>query len=115
MIYGLRSVEVFGVSGDSLLSVLSPRIALGGGAARVGFYRSSSSFGWGALFQVFCCQVLRCSSRVRLVSFSVLASALRFGLVFPAQGLTLRSSGTAQKRAAPHFYVSSHHPSHISK
>ena len=101
MIYGLRSVEVFGVPGGSWLGAFSPRFTLGGGAASVGSCGSSLVAVWGALFQVFCCRVLRYSSRVRSVSLSVLAQALWFGLVFSAQGLTLRSSGTAQKRAAP--------------
>ena len=101
MIYGLRSVEVFGVPGGSWLGAFPPRFALGGGAVSLGFCGSLLISVVGASFQVLACRVLRYSSRVRSVSFSVLASALRFGLVFPAQGLTLRSSGTAQKRAAP--------------
>jgi len=99
--YGLWRVEVFDVSGGSWLGVFPPRFALGGGAASVFSSGSSVSSVWCALFQVFACRVLGYGSRVRPVSFSVSASALRFGLVFPAQGLTLRSSGTAQKRAAP--------------
>ena len=101
MKYGLRSVEVFGVPGGSWLGAFATRFAFGGGAVGVGSCGSSLSSVCCALFQVFCCRVLRYSSRVRSVLFSVLAQALRFWLMFPAQGLTLRSSGTAQKRAAP--------------
>ena len=101
MKYGLGSVEVFGVPGGSWLGAFPPRFAFGGGAARAGFCCSSLSSVCCASFQVFCCRVLGCSSRVRSVSFLVLAQALRFGLVFPALGLTLRSSGTAQKRRSP--------------
>ena len=101
MKYGVGSVEVFCVSGGSPLGAFSPRSALGGGAASVRSCASSLASVWCVPLQVFCCRVLGYSSRVRPVSFSVLASALRFGLMFPAQCLTLRSNGTAQKRAAP--------------
>jgi len=90
MKHGLRSVTVFGVTGGSRLCVFSPRFALGGGAVSVGFCGSSPISVWGALLRVFGCRVLGYSSRVRPVSFSVLAQALRFGLVFPAQGLTIK-------------------------
>jgi len=101
MKYGLRKVCVCCVSGGSSLGAFPRRFAFGGSAASAGSCGSLISSVWGASLRVLSCRVLGYSSRVRSVSFSVLASALRFGLAFPAQGLTLRSSGTAQKRAAP--------------
>jgi hypothetical protein len=66
-----RGAEVSGVSGGSWFGAFPPRLALGGDAACVHSCTSALFFVLGALFQVLVCRVLRCSSRLCSVLFSV--------------------------------------------